>query len=64
VKRHQSDHGPAHGPDQVAAGNLIRAIGEPTAPDVKRVLFALFLGLEPVSDTEEGSLLLSAGTIA
>jgi hypothetical protein len=43
--------------NQLEAGNLIGAIGEPIAADVALVPFALFLGLGPIADAVEGTLL-------
>ena len=49
--------------DQLEAGNLIGAIGDPIAPDVALVPFALFLGLGPIAYAVEGTLLTSRGLI-
>lgn len=43
--------------DQLEAGNLLAAIGDPIAADVALVPFALFLGLSPIGDAVEGTLL-------
>jgi len=43
--------------DQLEAGNLIGAIGDPIAADIALVPFALFLGLGPIADAIEGTLL-------
>ena len=48
--------------DQLEAGNLIAAIGDPIAADVALVPFALFLGLGPIADAVEGTLLNIAGS--
>ncbi len=49
--------------DQLEAGNLIGAIGDPIAADVALVPFALFLGLGPIVDAVEGTLLNITGLI-
>jgi hypothetical protein len=49
--------------DRVETGNLIGAIGDPIAADVALVPFALFLGLGPVADAVEGTLLNITGLI-
>ena len=49
--------------DQLEAGNLIGAIGDPIAADVAVIPFALFLGLGPIADAVEGTLLNIAGLI-
>ena len=49
--------------DQLEAGNLIAAIGDPIAADVALVPFALFLGLGPIADAVEGTLLNITGLI-
>jgi hypothetical protein len=49
--------------DQLEAGNLIGAIGDPIAADVALVPFALFLGLGPIADAVEGTLLNITGLI-
>ena len=49
--------------DQLEAGNLIGAIGDPIAADVALVPFALFLGLGPLADAVEGTLLNIMGLI-
>jgi hypothetical protein len=43
--------------DQLEAGHLLAAIGDPIAADVALVPFALFLGLSPIGDAVEGTLL-------
>jgi PE-PPE domain len=43
--------------DQLHAGHLLAAVGDPIAADVALVPFALFLGLSPVGDAIEGTLL-------
>lgn len=43
--------------DQLEAGNLIGAIGDPIAADVALIPFAFFLGLGPIGDAVEGTLL-------
>ncbi len=49
--------------DQLEAGNLIGAIGDPIAADVALVPFALFLGLGPIANAVEGTLLNITGLI-
>ena len=49
--------------DQLEAGNLVGAIGDPIAADVALVPFALFLGLGPIADAVQGTLLNIAGLI-
>jgi hypothetical protein len=49
--------------DQLEAGNLIAAIGDPIAADVALVPFALFLGLGPIANAVEGTLLNITGLI-
>jgi hypothetical protein len=49
--------------DQLEAGNLLGAIGDPIAADVALVPFALFLGLGPIADAVEGTLLNISGLI-
>jgi hypothetical protein len=49
--------------DQLAAGNLIGALGDPIAADVALIPFALFLGLGPIADAVEGTLLNIADLI-
>jgi PE-PPE domain len=49
--------------DQLEAGNLIAAISDPIAADIALVPFALFLGLGPIADAVEGTLLNIAGLI-
>lgn len=49
--------------DQLEAGNLIGAIGDPVAADIALVPFALFLGLGPIVDAVEGTLLNITGLI-
>jgi hypothetical protein len=49
--------------DQLEAGNLIGAIGDPIAADIALVPFALFLGLGPIADAVQGTLLNIAGLI-
>jgi hypothetical protein len=49
--------------DQLEAGNLIGAIGDPIAADVALVPFALFLGLGPIADAIQGTLLNITGLI-
>jgi hypothetical protein len=43
--------------DQLEAGNLLGAIGDPIAADVALIPFALFLGAGPIVDAVEGTLL-------
>lgn len=43
--------------DQLEAGNLFGAIGDPIAADVALVPFAIFLGACPITDAVEGALL-------
>jgi PE-PPE domain len=43
--------------DQLEAGNLIGALGDPIAADVALIPFAFFLGLGPIGDAIEGTLL-------
>jgi hypothetical protein len=43
--------------DQLEAGNLLGAIGDPIAADLALVPFALFLGAGPLADAAEGTLL-------
>lgn len=43
--------------DQLEAGNLIGAIGDPIAADVALIPFAFFLGLGPIGDAVEATLL-------
>ena len=49
--------------DQLEAGNVLGAIGDPIAADVALVPFALFLGLGPVANAVEGTLLNIGGLI-
>jgi hypothetical protein len=49
--------------DQLEAGHLIAAIGDPIAADVALVPFALLLGLGPITDAIEGTLLNIADLI-
>jgi hypothetical protein len=49
--------------DQLEAGNLIAAIGDPIAADVALVPFAVFLGLGPIADAVQGTLLNITGLI-
>jgi PE-PPE domain len=49
--------------DRLEAGNLIAAIADPIAADVALVPFALFLGLGPIGDAVEGTLLNITGLI-
>lgn len=46
--------------DQLEAGNLLGAIGDPIAAHVALIPFALFLGGGPVTDAIEGTLLNTA----
>lgn len=43
--------------DDLEAGNLLNAIGDPIAADVALIPFALFLGAGPISDAVEGTVL-------
>jgi hypothetical protein len=43
--------------DQLEAGNLLGAIGDPIAADVALVPFAIFLGAGPIADAIEGTVL-------
>jgi SAM-dependent methyltransferase len=43
--------------DQLEAGNLLGAIGDPIAADFALVPFAIFLGAGPIADAVEGTLL-------
>ena len=43
--------------DDLEAGNLLGAIGDPIAADVALIPFALFLGAGPISDAVEGTVL-------
>ena len=43
--------------DQLDAGNLLGAIGDPIAADIALIPFAIFLGAGPISDAVEGTLL-------
>jgi PE-PPE domain len=49
--------------DQLEAGNLLGAIGDPIAADVALIPFAIFLGAGPISDAVEGTLLNIANLI-
>jgi hypothetical protein len=49
--------------DQLEAGNLLGAIGDPIAADVALIPFAIFLGAGPVTETAEGTLLNTADLI-
>jgi PE-PPE domain len=49
--------------DQLEAGNLLGAIGDPIAADVALVPFAIFLGAGPIIDAVEGTLLNFADLI-
>jgi hypothetical protein len=49
--------------DQLEAGNLLGAIGDPIAADVALVPFAIFLGAGPITDAVEGTLLNFADLI-
>jgi hypothetical protein len=49
--------------DQLEAGNLLAAIGDPIAADVALIPFAIFLGAGPIMDAVEGTLLNIAGLI-
>ncbi len=49
--------------DQLEAGNLLAAIGDPIAADVALVPFAIFLGAGPITDAVEGTLLNIANLI-
>lgn len=42
--------------DQLEAGNLLGAIGDPIAADLALVPFAIFLGAGPIADAVEGTL--------
>lgn len=58
---------PAYDPslfvDQLEAGNLLGAIGDPIAADVALIPFAIFLGAGPITDAVEGTLLNIANLI-
>ena len=43
--------------DQLEAGNLLGAIGDPIAADFALVPFAIFLGAGPIADAAEGTLI-------
>jgi hypothetical protein len=43
--------------DQLEAGNLLGAIGDPIAAEFALVPFAIFLGAGPIVDAVEGTLL-------
>jgi hypothetical protein len=43
--------------DDLEAGTLLGAIGDPIAADVALIPFALFLGAGPISDAVEGTVL-------
>jgi hypothetical protein len=49
--------------DQLDAGNLLGAIGDPIAANVALIPFAIFLGVGPITDAFEGTLLNIAGLI-
>jgi hypothetical protein len=49
--------------DQLEAGNLLGAIGDPIAADVALIPFAIFLGAGPVTEAAEGTLLNTADLI-
>ncbi len=49
--------------DQLEAGNLLGAIGDPIAADVALIPFAIFLGAGPITDAVEGTLLNIANLI-
>jgi hypothetical protein len=49
--------------DQLEAGNLLGAIGDPIAADVAMIPFAVFLGAGPIADAVEGTLLNIANLI-
>jgi PE-PPE domain len=49
--------------DQLEAGNLLGAIGDPIAADAALVPFAIFLGAGPIADAVEGTLLNIANLI-
>jgi hypothetical protein len=49
--------------DQLEAGNLLGAIGDPIAPDVALIPFAIFLGAGPITDAVESTLLNIADLI-
>jgi PE-PPE domain len=49
--------------DQLEAGNLLGAIGDPIAADIALVPFAIFLGVGPITDAIEGTLLNIADLI-
>jgi hypothetical protein len=50
--------------DQLEAGNLLGAIGDPIAADVALIPFAIFLGAGPITDAVEGTLLNIADLIS
>jgi hypothetical protein len=49
--------------DQLEAGNLLGAFGDPIAADMALVPFAIFLGAGPIADAVEGTLLNVADVI-
>ena len=49
--------------DQLEAGNLLGAIGDPIAADVALIPFAIFLGAGPITDAVDGTLLNIADLI-
>jgi hypothetical protein len=49
--------------DDIEAGNLLGAIGDPIAADVALIPFALLLGAGPISDAVEGTVLNLANLI-
>jgi PE-PPE domain len=49
--------------DQLEAGNLLGAIGDPIAADVALIPFAILLGAGPITDAVEGTLLNIADLI-
>lgn len=49
--------------DQLDAGNLLGALGDPIAADLALIPFAVFLGAGPISDAVEGTLLNIADLI-
>ena len=49
--------------DQLDAGDLLGAIGDPIAADVALIPFAIFLGAGPITEAVEGTLLIIADLI-
>jgi hypothetical protein len=49
--------------DQLEAGNIVAALGDPIAADIALIPFSLFLGLGPIGNAIEGTLLNVVGLI-